>query len=216
MGWVISSPTAGDVDGDGRIEVIATTREGDVFVWDTPAPASAAAIPWQGFGRDRRNTQNHESGVSPLATPRAPLAALLWALESIARAADEILAGTPAHPKSLVPVLLPPVIDQVEDSLEDDAPLQASALILASMALTTPPTAAHALEPLRRQLLDATGEAADRELAAIACAPGDSACQACRTKAARMLVSADRLAGGEILPEMTWRARALSLALSCE
>jgi hypothetical protein len=31
-----------------------------------------------------------------------------------------------------------------------------------------------------------------------------------------MLVSADRLAGGEILPEMTWRARALSLALSCE
>jgi hypothetical protein len=36
-------------------------------VWDTPAPATEAAIPWQSFGRDRRNTRNLASGVSPLA-----------------------------------------------------------------------------------------------------------------------------------------------------
>ncbi len=69
-GWVIGTPAAGDVDGDGRIEVVVVTREGRLFVWDTPARASEKAIPWQGFGRDRRNTRNHESGVSPLAEPR--------------------------------------------------------------------------------------------------------------------------------------------------
>jgi len=216
LGWVISSPTAGDVDGDGLIEVIATTREGNLFVWDTPAPASVAAIPWQGFGRDRRNTQNHESGVSPLATPRAPLAALLWALESIARAVDEILASAPPRPKPLAPHLLPPVIDQVRDSLENDAPLRPSALILASLTLSKPLALADRFEPLRRQLLEATGEALERELAGVVCAPGDKACRRCRDKVAHLLASADSSAGGQFVSEMAWRSRALSLALSCQ
>jgi Subtilase family/FG-GAP repeat len=65
-GWLIASPTVGDVDGDGLNEVVALTREGHLYIWDTDAPTRAESIPWQGFGRDRRNSQNLSSGVSPL------------------------------------------------------------------------------------------------------------------------------------------------------
>ncbi|MBW2242031.1 MAG: VCBS repeat-containing protein [Deltaproteobacteria bacterium] len=82
-GWLISAPTAGDVDGDGLIELVAATREGNLYVWNTPAAATEAAIPWQGFGRDRRNTQNHDSGVSPLAIPRSPADGLTWEVEAL-------------------------------------------------------------------------------------------------------------------------------------
>jgi hypothetical protein len=63
-GWNLASPTLGDLDGDGLVEVVAVTREGWLFVWDTPGVASAAALPWAGYGRDRRNTQNLASGVT--------------------------------------------------------------------------------------------------------------------------------------------------------
>jgi hypothetical protein len=83
-GWHVGSPAAGDVDGDGRVEVVAATREGRLFVWETPAGASQRGLPWSGFGRDRRNTQNLASGVSPLAPPRESLDGLTWTLEAIA------------------------------------------------------------------------------------------------------------------------------------
>ncbi|MFQ5740668.1 MAG: S8 family serine peptidase [Acidobacteriota bacterium] len=67
-GWIIGSPTPGDVDGDGLIEWVAATREGRLYVWDTAAPATEEAILWQGFGHDRRNTQNLSSGV-PMTSP---------------------------------------------------------------------------------------------------------------------------------------------------
>ncbi|RIL04993.1 MAG: hypothetical protein DCC71_11965 [Proteobacteria bacterium] len=92
-GWHIGSVTPGDVDGDGLIEIVAATREGQLFVWDTPAPATAAAMPWAGFGRDRRNTKNGTAAVSPVAGPVDPLAALGWALESI-RSDAQALADT--------------------------------------------------------------------------------------------------------------------------
>ncbi len=34
-GWILSSPSAGDIDGDGKIEVAVTTREGYLFIWRT-------------------------------------------------------------------------------------------------------------------------------------------------------------------------------------
>jgi hypothetical protein len=81
-GWLVATPALGDVDGDGRIEVVATTREGLLFVWNTPAPARANAIPWQSFGRDRRNSRNLGSGVSPLAAPRSWWDGVAWVLEA--------------------------------------------------------------------------------------------------------------------------------------
>jgi hypothetical protein len=53
-GWLVAGPAAGDVDGDGRTEVVAVTREGWLFVWDTPAPARRAE--WPMFRHDPRNS----------------------------------------------------------------------------------------------------------------------------------------------------------------
>jgi len=35
-GWIFSAPATGDFDGDGRTDVVAVTREGYLFAWDTP------------------------------------------------------------------------------------------------------------------------------------------------------------------------------------
>jgi hypothetical protein len=45
----------GDVDGDEKLEVIAVTREGYMFVWDTPTPASGL-VEWGSFRHDARNS----------------------------------------------------------------------------------------------------------------------------------------------------------------
>jgi hypothetical protein len=94
-GWHIATPSAGDVDGDRRTEIVAVTREGSLFVWDTPAPARDAALPWPGFGRDRRHTQNLASGVSSLAGERDPRAALRWQLEAIGLEVEALAAELP-------------------------------------------------------------------------------------------------------------------------
>ncbi len=54
-GWLLASPAVADVDGDGRLEVAAVTREGHLFVWDTPARASSM-VEWGSFRHDASNT----------------------------------------------------------------------------------------------------------------------------------------------------------------
>ena len=54
-GWLFASPAVGDVDGDRKLEVVAITREGYLFVWDTPTPASGL-VEWPMFRHDARNT----------------------------------------------------------------------------------------------------------------------------------------------------------------
>lgn len=111
-GWHIASPTAGDVDGDGRVEIVAFTREGGFYVWDTPGVASEAALPWTGFGRDRRNTQNQASGVPSGAPAVDALAGLDWELESLDRALAALAVELPAQQadrlrRSAAPFLIP-------------------------------------------------------------------------------------------------------------
>jgi hypothetical protein len=40
-GWVLYSPSAGDLTSDGHVDVVATTREGYLMAWQTPGQASA-------------------------------------------------------------------------------------------------------------------------------------------------------------------------------
>jgi hypothetical protein len=57
--WVAASAAVGDVDGDGLLEVVVTSREGSLFVWDTPGPVQVGgrpAVQWGQFHHDARNT----------------------------------------------------------------------------------------------------------------------------------------------------------------
>jgi hypothetical protein len=54
-GWLLASPAVGDVDGDGKAEVVAVTRDGFLYVWNTPARAGGRGG-WPSFRHDPRNT----------------------------------------------------------------------------------------------------------------------------------------------------------------
>jgi hypothetical protein len=46
-GWTVWTPAVGDLFGDGRVEVASLTREGYLFLWDTPGkPSGTEAWAW--------------------------------------------------------------------------------------------------------------------------------------------------------------------------
>jgi hypothetical protein len=64
QGWHITTPAVGDLNGDGLIDVVASTREGWLYAWAAkgpvggPAEAKVPAIQWESFHRDDQNTGN--------------------------------------------------------------------------------------------------------------------------------------------------------------
>ncbi|NIO07977.1 MAG: hypothetical protein GTO40_08235 [Deltaproteobacteria bacterium] len=59
--WLAASPAVGDTDGDGLLEVVICSREGKLFVWDTPGPVRVGnrpSVQWQTFHHDQWNTGN--------------------------------------------------------------------------------------------------------------------------------------------------------------
>src|SRR5262249_10490652 len=62
-GWMIPIPVAGDIDGDGLLEIVTASREGFLTVWDVAGAASPNATQWDGFRHDRQRTGARESGV---------------------------------------------------------------------------------------------------------------------------------------------------------
>ena len=55
-GWIFGAPAIGDIDGDGFLDIAATTREGNLFVWRTTARKSATA-PGQTWSTFKGNNQ---------------------------------------------------------------------------------------------------------------------------------------------------------------
>jgi hypothetical protein len=56
-GWSLATPGVGDLDGDGSVEVAVTTREGYLFVWETPGRQSDVQVPtWH---QDAAHTGRH-------------------------------------------------------------------------------------------------------------------------------------------------------------
>lgn len=57
-GWSVVTPAVGDVNGDGKREVALVTREGNLFVWGTPADTCLGSE-WPKYGHDLWNTSVH-------------------------------------------------------------------------------------------------------------------------------------------------------------
>jgi hypothetical protein len=175
-GWHIGSPTAGDVDGDGLIELVSTTREGNLFIWDTPAAATEAALPWPGFGRDRRNTKNTMLAVSSLAPAIDPLAGLGWVLEAIRTDLDALAATLPEPDATLLrgsigKLLIARALRWIAAS-DEFRTAQTLGGIEKALAV-----AIAGLDPLHERLLDAVRATLVREIEATTCTPGDTRCQ---------------------------------------
>ena len=198
-GWMIGSPTPGDVDGSGTISVVASSREGNLYVWNTPAPAKVSAIPWQGFGRDRRHTKNLSSGVLPTAATPDRFAALLWTLESI----DLALAGR-------FPGLRDPHAEFLRSQLSSlvhftlrlfqDGRDEAAVALLRTLEMELRlPLLRDALGDLDDELIQAVGSTVDRGVPKIVCRPADAACQRTSARAQDLVADGDALAArGEL------------------
>jgi Subtilase family len=69
-GWLQVTPSVGDADGDGDLDVSAVTREGWSFLWDTRADACGDANEeWWTFHHDEHSTANYGHDARPPGAP---------------------------------------------------------------------------------------------------------------------------------------------------
>jgi hypothetical protein len=193
-GWMIGSPTPGDVDGSGRIAVVASSREGNLYVWDTPAPAKASAIPWQGFGRDRRHTKNLSSGVLPTAPRPGRFAGLIWTLESIALELDQRSEGLHGERAEALRDHLSSLLHFALRLFQDGRDEAALGLLQTLEGALRMPSFRGALRDLDEQLVQAVGSTADRDIPQIRCGPGEATCQRASERAEDLVTDGDALA----------------------
>ena len=81
---VEAAPTLADLDGDGKLEILAATITGQVFVWDTPTTYDPDRLPWPTGRHDLRRsgsytelntvtlTINQSTGGTITANPTGP------------------------------------------------------------------------------------------------------------------------------------------------
>jgi len=63
-GWTLWSPAAGDLDGDGKTELVAMTREGYLFAWRTEGRADANTEWWR-WHHDEWSTGRYGTDARP-------------------------------------------------------------------------------------------------------------------------------------------------------
>ncbi len=56
---VRAAPTLADLDGDGKLEILAATRTGQIFVWDTSTPFNPTRMPWPTGRHDVRRSATY-------------------------------------------------------------------------------------------------------------------------------------------------------------
>jgi hypothetical protein len=63
-GWMVQSPAVGDINGDGDLEVVGSTREGKLFVWQTEGD-ECGFIPWRRWHHDEWGSGNYHTDARP-------------------------------------------------------------------------------------------------------------------------------------------------------
>jgi hypothetical protein len=98
-GWLYAVPATGDVDGDGKLDVAAVTREGRAFLWSTGRPACGGNGEWWTSRHDERSTGAYGTDTRPpgtagsrKATRKGNTVTLTWTPPG-----DDWLCGTPAR-----------------------------------------------------------------------------------------------------------------------
>lgn len=63
-GWSLWSPAAGDLDGDGRTELVSVSREGYLYAWRTPGRATAN-VEWWRWHHDEHSSGRYGADTRP-------------------------------------------------------------------------------------------------------------------------------------------------------
>ncbi|RME51523.1 MAG: hypothetical protein D6795_08195, partial [Deltaproteobacteria bacterium] len=66
--WLMGAPAAGDIDADGLLEIVTTTREGFLYAWNTTAPLCRGGnrnAPWPRFRHDAHNSGTYGHDAIP-------------------------------------------------------------------------------------------------------------------------------------------------------
>ena len=53
---IMAAPTLADLNGDGRLDIVAAGRAGVIYAWDTGSPVRPRRLPWPVARRDARRT----------------------------------------------------------------------------------------------------------------------------------------------------------------
>jgi hypothetical protein len=100
-GWIISSPSVGDADGNGKLDVAEVTREGWSFLWKTNTPACQGSNnEWWTFHHDEQGTANYGTDARPPGVVTG-LHAALGSGGAVTvgwnQPGDDWMCGSPAH-----------------------------------------------------------------------------------------------------------------------
>jgi hypothetical protein len=93
-GWILGVPAIGDIDSDGKVEVVTMTREGYLMVWDTPGTDTGNDEWWNGR-HDERNTAQYGLDTRPPGIIRGMT--VEGSTLKFAAPGDEWYAGTADH-----------------------------------------------------------------------------------------------------------------------
>jgi subtilase family protein len=100
-GWIFSTPSVGDIDGDGKLDVMTATREGWAFVWKTDVDAcsqggSTTNDEWWTLHHDEQGTANYGTDARPPGVPRGLEASVSGDQVGLSWVApgDDLLCGT--------------------------------------------------------------------------------------------------------------------------